>query len=272
MQNQYTIKTLCQVLKVNRSTYYKHFYSKPAPRTCENQVIRKHILQIYSDYDNSLGAYKIRRVLERDYGINISLGRVYRLINTMNLPKGSTEKPKWKHTHKENGNCFNHLNQQFNPSSPNSVLASDFTYINVNGSFHYLCIVMDLFSKKIIGRSISNCHDVNLTMKAFEKAYLDRGEPKYVLFHSDCGSEYTAFTFRQMLERCNVVQSFSKKSYPYDNACYESFFRHMKRECIKRKSFRNQGELRLCRFEYISRYNSKRPNSSLGDYAPNGIE
>ena len=209
-----------------------------------------HILQIYSDYDNSLGAYKIRRVLERDYGINISLGRVYRLMSTMNLPKRSTEKPKGKHFHKENGNCFNYLNQQFNPSSPNSVWASDFTYIKVNGSRH----------------------DVDLTRKAFENAYFDRGEPEYVLFHSDRGSEYTAFTFRQMLERCNVVQSFSQKGYPYDNACMESFFRHMKRECINRKSFRNQDELRLCCFEYINRYNSKRPHSSLGDYTPDEIE
>ena len=109
-------------------------------------------------------------------------------------------------------------------------------------------------------------------MKAFEKAYLDRGEPGYVIFHSDRGSEYTAFTFRQMLERCNVVQSFSQKGYPYDNACMESFFRHMKRECINRKSFRNQDELRLCCFEYKNRYNSKCPHSSLGDYTLDEIE
>ena len=180
------------------------------------------------------------------YGINISLGRVYRLMSTMNLPKRSTEKPKGKHSHKENGNCFNHLNQQFNPSSPNSVWVSDFTYIKVNGSFHYLCVVMDLFSGKIIGWNISNRHDVDLTMKAFEKAYFDRGEPEYVLFHSDRGSEYTALTFRQKLERYNVVQSFSQKGYPYDNAYLESFFHHMRRECIDRKSFRNQDDLRLC--------------------------
>lgn len=122
--------------------------------------------------------------------------------------------------------------------------------------------MIDLFSRKIIGQSISNRHNVDLTMKAFEKAYFDRGEPKYVLFHSDRGSEYTAYTFRQILERCNLVQSFSQKCYPYDNACYGSFFRHMKRECINRKSFRNQDELRLCCFEYSNRYNSKRPHSS----------
>ncbi|WP_442953992.1 IS3 family transposase, partial [Parvimonas sp. M20] len=115
LRHQHKIKTLCRVLKVHRSTYYKHFYSDPAPRTCENQIIRQYILQIYLDYDNSLGAYKIRRVLERDYGIQISLGRVYRLINTMNLPKRSTEKPKFKNFVKTDEVCVNHLHQQFNP-------------------------------------------------------------------------------------------------------------------------------------------------------------
>lgn len=105
LRHQYDIKTLCRVLRINRSTYYKHFYSDLAPRTKENPLIRKHLLQIYTDYDNSLGAYKIRRVLERDYGINISLGRVDRLMNTMNLPKRSTEKPKWKGAWKDNGPC-----------------------------------------------------------------------------------------------------------------------------------------------------------------------
>lgn len=109
-------------------------------------------------------------------------------------------------------------------------------------------------------------------MKAFKKAYFDRGKPEYVLFHSDRGYEYTAYTFRQALEKRNVVQSFSQKSYSYDNACCESFFCHMKRECINRKFFCNQNELRLCCFEYINRYNSKRPHSSLGDYTPDEIE
>ncbi len=109
-------------------------------------------------------------------------------------------------------------------------------------------------------------------MKAFDKAYFDRGEPDFVLFHSDQGSEYTSRTFRRHLEQNNIVQSFSKKGYPYDNACCESFFRHMKRECIDRKSFRNQEELRLTCFEYITRYNTKRPHSSLDDYTPDEVE
>ena len=193
-------------------------------------------------------------------------------MNSMNLPKRSTDKPRWNGVHKDNGPCINHLNQQFNPAAPNSVWASDFTYIKVNGRFYYLCIVIDLFSRKVIGWSLSNHHDVDLTIDAFQKAFSDRGEPEFVMFHSDRGSEYTAFTFRQMLEKNNVIQSFSKKGYPYDNACCASFLRHMKRECLNRKVFHNQDELRLCCFEYINRYNSKRPHSSIGNYTPDEIE
>ena len=193
-------------------------------------------------------------------------------MNSMNLPKRSTEKPKRKGSCNDNGPCINHLNQGFNPSTPNSVWASDFTYIKVNGSFHYLCVVIDLFSRKVVGWNLSNKHDVNLTVEAFKKAYLDRGKPDFVLFHSDRGSEYTAFIFRQALEKCNAVQSFSKKGYPYDNACCESFFKHMKRECINRKSYKNQDELRLTCFDYIHRYNSKRPHLSLDGFTPDEIE
>ena len=95
----------------------------------------------------------------------------------------------------------------------------------VNGSFHYLCVVINLFSRKVVGWSLFKRHDVDLTIKAFEKAYFDRCEPDYVLFHSDQGSEYTSFIFCQTLEKYNAVQSFSKKGYPYNNACCESFFR-----------------------------------------------
>jgi predicted DNA-binding transcriptional regulator AlpA len=108
---QHDIKLLCKVLGVNRSTYYKHYSTEPANRTKENQSIAKAILQIYADYNKRLGAYKITYVLQRDYGINISVGRVYRLMKNLQLPKMSTEKP-YKHLqHKDNGECTNHLHQ-----------------------------------------------------------------------------------------------------------------------------------------------------------------
>lgn len=136
------------MLGVNRSTYYKHYNSKPADRIKENQDIAKAIIQIYADYNKRLGAYKITYVLQRDYGIHISIGRVYRLMRNLQLPKMSTEKPYRNYRHKDSGDCANHLHQEFNQKSPNLVWTSDFAYIKVAGKWYYLCIVIDLFFTK----------------------------------------------------------------------------------------------------------------------------
>ena len=230
------------------------------------------ILQIYSDYDKCIGAYKITHILSRDYGINISTGRVYRLMNSMDLPKPATRKPR-KSKHSDNGECDNHLHQEFNQDAPNLVWASDFTYIKVNGKWYYLCIVMDLFSRKIIGWHISGNHDVNLTMTAFRKAYASRDVSYGLIFHSDQGSEYTAFAFRQLLDSCNVVQSFSKKGYPFDNACCESFFRYLKERRTNRRTYHTLQELRLDVFDYIENiYNNRLPHGAIGYKTPNEYE
>ncbi len=191
---------------------------------------------------------------------------------TMDLPKMSTAKPKWVKQHKDNGPCINHLQQDFNQQAPNLVWASDFTYVKVNGHNNYLCVILDLFSRKVIGWHVSSHHDVDLTITTFNKAYENRGYPEYVLFHSDRGSEYTAYTFRKLMDKCNIIQSFSKKGYPYDNACCESFFKQMKREEINRRNYHSLREFYLSCFEYIERYNSKRPHSSLDYLTPNEVE
>ena len=228
------------------------------------------ILQIYADYNKRLGAYKITYVLQRDYGINISVGRVYRLMRTLQLPHMSTEKPFRNYRHKDNGECTNHMHQEFNQKCPNIVWVSDFTYIRVASKWYYLCIVMDLFSRKVIAWNISAKPDVDLVMTAVKKAYDKRNCPKGLMFHSDRGSQYTAFSFRQLLDSLNVVQSFSKKGYPFDNACCECFFKYLKKEETNRRTYHSLQELQLSIFEYIEGfYNSRRPHGSLGMLTPN---
>lgn len=251
LRSQHSIKTLCRVLSVHRSTYYKHFSSCAAPRIVQNQQISSAILRICTEYKNSIGAYKIQRVLARDYGFAMSVGRVYRLMAKMNLPKMSTDKSKFKKAPKDDTPGENFLAQAFYPEAPNMVWASDFTYIKVNGSFLYLCIVMDLFAPKIVGWSVSSTHSVELTKAALQKAHAARGGAKNLLFHSDQGSEYRAREFQQLLDAYSFLSSFSKKGYPYDNACCESFFNQMKRECLLRTKFRSMKELQLACFEYI---------------------
>ena len=111
------------MLKVNRSTYYKHFYSKAAPRIIENRDIRTNILKLYAAADKRLGARKMQRRLEVEYGIKISVGRVYRLMRGMDLPRMSTEKApvRRKKRGKEVGICENLLKQHFNTDVPNRV-------------------------------------------------------------------------------------------------------------------------------------------------------
>jgi len=261
---QHDIKNLCRVLNVNRSTCHKYFFSKPAPRTVQNQQIKVHILEIYSSFDKSIGAYKIRHVLERDYGIYISVGRVYRLMETMDLPKMSAVKHKYVAWHEDNGSCANHLNRNFSQQAPNVAWASDFTYVKVNGQDNYLCVVLDLFSRRVIGWHTASRHNADLTMTAFKKAYKNRGCPQNMLFHSDRGSEYTGYKFRQLMDECNCLQSFSKKECPYDNACLESFFKQMKREELNRRTFHSLEEFRLSCFKYIERYNDRRPHGHWG--------
>ncbi len=258
---------------MNRSTYYKHYNSEPADRTKENQKIASTILHIYADYNKRLGAYKVQHVLKRDYGINISVGRVYRLMKSLNLPRMSTDKPFRHHMHSDSGDCHNHLHQEFNQKAPNLVWVSDITYLKAGSKWFYLCIVMDLFSRKVISWQISAHPNVDLVATAFKKAYQKRNSPCGLMFHSDRGTQYTAFAFRQLLDSLNVVQSFSKKGYPFDNACCECFFKFLKKEETNRRTYHSMQELHLSVFQYIEGfYNSKRPHGSLGMLTPDEKE
>ena len=138
-------------------------------------------MQIYADYNKRL-AYKITYVLQRDYGIHISVGRVYRLMKSLQLPKMSTDKPHRCNNSTDNGSCTNHLKQEFNQKAPNIVWTSDFPYIKVNGKWYYLCIVMNLFSRKVISWHIFGKPDVDLVTTTFKKAYDKRNAPFGLMF------------------------------------------------------------------------------------------
>ena len=260
-------------MKVNRSTYYKHFSQKTAPRVKENQYLASLILHIHADYQKRLGAYKIAYVLKRDYGIHISVGRVYRLMKNLQLPKMSTDKPSVSSKSSDNSHYCNHLQQNFQQHAPNLVWVSDITYLKAGGKWFYLCIVMDLFSRKVLSWHLSANADAELVITAFRKAYEKRNAPYGLMFHSDRGTQYTAFSFRQLLDSLHVVQSFSKKGYPFDNACCECFFKYLKKEETNRRTYHSLSELHLSVFEYIEGfYNSKRPHSTLGMLTPNEVE
>lgn len=151
MRTQHKIVTLCRVLRVNRSTYYKHFSAKASQRELENRELRRAILEIYIKSKKRFGAEKIRLKLASEYGKKISLGRVYRLKRGMNLSALCTVKPRFKPQKKEENMIYeNKLKQQFNPDRPNAVWVSDITYKRVAGKWNYICVIIDLFGRKLI--------------------------------------------------------------------------------------------------------------------------
>ena len=129
------------------------------------------------------------------------------------------------------------------------------------------------FSRKIISWNISSKPNADLVIQTFQKAHYSRNCPAGLMFHSDRGSQYTAFAFRKLLDELNVIQSFSKKGYPFVNACCESFFKYLKKEETNRRNFRTYRDLYHSVFQYIEGfYNSRRPHGSLGYLTPNEME
>jgi transposase InsO family protein len=194
-------------------------------------------------------------------------------MRSMDLPKMSTEKPTHTSRRSDNGECPNHLQQRFSQNAPNLVWVSDITYLKAGGKWYYLCVVIDLFSRKVISWRLSAQANADLVITTFQKAYDSRNAPYGLMFHSDRGTQYTSLAFRQLLDSLNIVQSFSKKGYPFDNAVCECFFKYLKREETSRRTYHTFHELQLSVFEYIEGYyNSRRPHSSLGYLTPNEAE
>ena len=272
MRFQHNVMTLCRVLNVNRSTYYAYINRKPSARSLENQRLRTAILEIYGKSRKRFGAHKIRQRILVEYGTNISVGRVYRLMKEMQLPKMSTIKPKAIPNLVDDSACPNYLQKKFAPSAPNQVWVSDITYKRVGGSWRYICAIIDLFGRRLIACKFASRPKAELVIDTFNAAYYERGMPTGLMFHSDRGSQYTAFEFRKLLDRLDVIQSFSAKAHPYDNAVIESFFKYLKQEELDRKSFNLDKELALSLFEYEHFYNFQRPHSFNDGLTPSETE
>ena len=163
----------------------------------------------------------------------------------------------------------NLLNQDFKAEKKNSKWVSDITYIRTKEGWAYLCAVMDLYSRKIIGHSIKKHMRKELVIQTLEQAISRRGSVVGLIFHSDQGSQYGSESINQSLKENNILGSMSGKGSCYDNAAMESFFNSLKRECIGSEIFIDIQTAEKEIFNYIEcYYNNKRKHSSLGYLSP----
>lgn len=155
--------------------------------------------------------------------------------------------------------------------SPNEVWVSDVTYYKFRGVTYYICVIIDLFARKVVGYRISTKNRTQLTKGTFKEAYALR-EPSKLLFHSDRGSNYVSKTFSNYLLTLGVQQSFSRGGVPYANSVCESFFSNLKREELYCKDYHSVDEMKKSISNYMDFYNDKRPHSVTGNQTPNKFE
>lgn len=166
----------------------------------------------------------------------------------------------------------NILNRNFHAEEPNQIWISDITCFKLKGKYYYICIIMDLFSRKIIAYKISQKISTQLVTATFKKAYSERSPQKGLIFHSDQGVQYTSAAFRSLLLFYEVELSFSNTGRPHDNAVAESFFSGMKREELYRRYYQSVDDFKKSVDAYITFYNTKRPHSSINFKCPEQME
>ena len=162
--------------------------------------------------------------------------------------------------------------QKFDQTAPNVVWVSDVTYARVNEDFYAICVIIDLFSRKVIAHKISKENNTELVLGTFKLAFECRGKPQGLLFHSDQGTQYSAYMFRKHLRDLGVKQSFSNPGTPYDNAVAESFFSMMKQEELSHNYYHSQEELEATVADYIKFFNTMRPHRKLAGQSPEAFE
>ena len=230
------------------------------------------VKSIYAESNSPAGARTIAGIATTR-GLPLSRYVATRLMKEQGLVSCQLPSHKYKKAAQEHVAIPNTLERQFAVTKPDQVWCGDITFIWTGNRWAYLALVMDLFARKPVGWAMSNSPDTKLTAKALTMAFESRGRPKGVMFHSDQGSTYTSRKYRQLLLRCQIEQSMSRRGNCWDNSPMERFFRSLKTEWIPTTGYRSFTEAENAVVKYIIGYYSRvRPHSYNGGLTPNESE
>ena len=272
LHNQYSVHMLCDALCVPRGTFYN--YLLRSKRDCAwydkcREELRQQIQTVYDDSRQIYGAGKIVVIL-KEQDCRASERMMRELMQDMGL--SSIRQGAKKQYDKEAKRCKNYLNQQFTATRPNEIWVSDVTYFRYKEKELYICVIIDLYARMVIGFRIGLKNSTQLVKSTFKLAYEQHQPQLSLLFHTDRGSNYRSNAFCAYLQSLGVMQSFSRAHVPYDNSVMESFFASMKREELYRTKYRSEQELKAAVAEYIKFYNETRPHAKNGYKTPSKKE
>lgn len=258
---------MCNVYDVSRFGYASWKRRGLSARAEKDAELITHLERVFDDVDGIYGSPKVHEALMQE-GIAVGLNKVAKLMRENELKARSAIIYR---SHVAMDRFYASLDNQIRDldiTGPNQVWLGDVTYLKVNDEPRYLATILDKYSRRIVGWSLSKRRDVKLSLSAFKHASKKRLMQPGMYFHSDRGTEYLGHKYRNWLKAHDVTQSVNRKGVMNDNAEMESFFRHFKTERVHRREFTTEKELRAMIIEYIGFYNRKRLHSSLDYMTP----
>lgn len=272
-ENQrFSVHELCEALGVARGTFYNHIFRRAdrSKREEEQAELMLKVQQIFDDSQQRFGAEKIRAVLMQN-GVQVSAKRISAIMQELDLRSIRTDVKK-QYKKRQQYAKRNLLQREFTAQRPNQIWVSDITYFKINGYWVYLCIILNLYARRIVGHRVSRNASTNLVTTTFRNAYQERGKPSHLTFHSDRGKQYTSTAFTKLLQKNGVRQSFSASGRPHDNAVAETFFATFKKEEAYRREYTSEQSFRKSVERYVHFYNEVRPHQTLNYQTPQAYE
>lgn len=252
---------MCKCLQISRSGYYRYQEKAVVVDEYNDEVVR-----IFNENQRVYGSRKIKVELTKA-GICISRRRISRIMRYNGLESAYTvKKYKVQKTAVNESLVKNEISQEFSGRKEKEVIVSDLTYVRVENQWHYICVIIDLYNREIVGHSCGRNKDSQLVYQAFSRI---RGSLyEYEYFHSDRGGEFDNYLIEEVLKTFEIKQSLSRKGNPYDNAVAEAQFKIIKTEFVYPRRFTTLSQLEVELEAYVQWFNKKRIHSTLGYLSP----
>ena len=272
-QQEFRVTRMCRVLLVSRSGFYAWQRRGESPRAQANWALIERMQVLHQQTREAYGARKMWQALKRE-GLACGRHRVARLRRLAGMV--ALRRRRYVRTvqaRHEGPAIPNRLAQQFTVPAKNRVWAADLTFVPTRVGWLYVAVVLDLYSRRVVGWAMSDRQSPTVVIEAWWMAWRQRRPPAGLLHHSDQGNQYTASLYQTLLTRRGVVLSLSRKGNCYDNAPVESFFSTLKNELVRHRQFQDRAEARQAIFEYIEGfYNRQRLHQALGYRSPEEFE
>jgi putative transposase len=268
---QHPVSLLCRVLGVTRAGYYAWRSRPRSRRALADQELSGLIGRVFVESLETYGAPRVHAELRETHGVHVGRKRVARLMRQLEL-EGISRRGKPRRTTIPDPAAApapDLVARRFTAARPNELWLADITYLPTREGWLFLAVVLDAFSRRVVGWSMRDDLKAELVVDALAMAVTRRKPPVGVVHHSDRGSQYTSLAFGTTLRESGLVASMGRRGDAYDNAACESFISTIKNELIKRKTWTSRDQARLGVFSYIETfYNPRRRHSALGYHSP----